>query len=475
MSSRRFLAKNINSEYSGPPNTFIGGVGASTVESEEEYAGLVNIVADSVWVFQVDGNNNVSFYIENYYNTRKSKTFFSDSNITYFIDLDGRLVIPTTSLAWNNFHNCANIEYLYLPSTVNFGFRGAQGGGTGLPSLKKIHVENFNPIVNSFGRSAFSVLSALKKLYLPSCTSIAPNISNSYTALQALSSLERLYIPNVTAFSGNKSGQMAKFFRPINSGCKVYHNSATMGVKDRNAFNLIYPTALEVGDIITINGLAYTGVNGAPATDGDYDCSSGTFSTHRTNLIDAINADTRTGSYSTVTAGSYGPQTTSNEIYLECAAIGVGGNAITVSFNMLGGGACTSYNTTFLGGNDVAAIFVNLREKRGCTLIECSTPITVNPPTSLSSSNQTANSVDLDFTEPIANANGTECFEVWVDDGTPYRYLFEYDEITASGDTLDLAEVVSDANGNGMTGLKLKVRTMDGQMNYSTFSNEITL
>ena len=77
--------------------------------------------------------------------------------------------------------------------------------------------------------------------------------------------------------------------------------------------------------------------------------------------------------------------------------------------------------------------------------------------------------------DAYARQSNSSSFEVWVDDGTPYRYLFEYDEITASGDTLDLAEVVSDANGNGMTGLKLKVRTMDGQMNYSTFSNEITL
>lgn len=73
------------------------------------------------------------------------------------------------------------------------------------------------------------------------------------------------------------------------------------------------------------------------------------------------------------------------------------------------------------------------------------------------------------------NANGTECYEVWVEDSTPYRKMFEFAEISGSGDTLDLSELVSDTNVGTISGAKIKIRTMDGHMNYSAFSNEIEI
>ena len=60
---------------------------------------------------------------------------------------------------------------------------------------------------------------------------------------------------------------------------------------------------------------------------------------------------------------------------------------------------------------------------------------------------------------------------MWVDDGTIYRKLFEYDEISTTGETLDLTEVDNDVGS--LIGVKIKIRTMDNQYNFSPFSNEI--
>ena len=79
------------------PNHFIGGVGATSVTTEADYAARTDLLASDIKGFSIDVSNNVSFRVDIPY-VFVGNVFASDSNITYLIDADGKATTSTTSL-----------------------------------------------------------------------------------------------------------------------------------------------------------------------------------------------------------------------------------------------------------------------------------------------------------------------------------------------------------------------------------------
>lgn len=446
--SRKHFFKN--SGESVIPNTFIGGVGATYITSAAEMAAVTSLSEGDILGFSIDGSNNVSFRVEVTWGTSGTNRFDNLLEMTYFIDLDGYY---NGSMTWNTFTDCDNCTHLYFPGTTGWG------GGSSLAFSRFDGLLKFNAEATAslLRRGWLSSSALLKKLDLRACASM----STTYNMLTGLTGLERLYIGALTSFGTDDWLQNGEtFFENLNGSCVVYYNSA-VGVADRQAFGkLVVDTGgIDVADVITINGLAYTAISGTPSTDGEFDVSSGA-TTDITNLRNAINTDGRTGTSGTVTAVS-----DARELALYVDYTGVAGNSTQLEHTT---GTSGITLTAFKGGNDLHSVLIYLRDVQGCTMRQVNV-ITQDPPTALSFSSLTATTVDLDFTAPAANANGLEGYEVWVDDGGIYTKLFEYTEITASGDTVDLSEFGS------LSGLKIKIRAFDNHFNFSTFSNEITL
>lgn len=438
------------------PNTFIGGVGASYITSALDFVSKTwqessntPISVSNIKGFTIDSDN-VSFFIDVNYKIVNWNT----SENTYYIDLDG--YVTSDSGIVNGFGSATvNLTHLYLNSLV----RTSAGRDLILSGLKHVNLESLETLRAREGFRLFDV----KKLYLPSFISYNETILGRSGGFTDMTSLKRLYLPNFNTLSTDMTNGciIRENFNNIGFGCKVYYNSA-FGVTDRNSFNYIeFVDTCSVGDTFTINGLIYTAVTTVLA-DGDF-VSGGNTANQSNNLFQSIEADTRTGK-------DYTAIRFNEKMLVLSDGVGVA-NQFTTTSGV--GNVCISTwdwsLTSMVGGNDVHPFLMNLRDNYSAVLIENPNIITVNAPSSLSASNQTATTVNLNFTAPTANANGTDGYEVWVDDGTVYRYLFEFDEITSSGDTLDLTEA-----GN-LTGVKIKIRTIDGNYNFSAFSNEITL
>jgi hypothetical protein len=291
-------------------------------------------------------------------------------------------------------------------------------------------------------------------------------MGSSQFSYNGLAFLERVYLPLMTSFLAQSH------FRPFNNaktGGKFYYHP-DLGAANRISWGWVQKTGYTVGDILTINGLDYTAVTGSPINDGDFEVDGLTYQIQNQNLRTAINNDTRTGDVGSAGEVDALYSIADNQyVFLRSTTIGATANTIGIDDGGVSGGLTSKSGTTFQGGTDVHETLMYLRDMRSWTLIEVNSIISVDAPTSLSASNQTSTTVDLDFTEPTPNANGTDAFEVWVDDGSICIKLFEYTEISGTGATVDLSEFAT------LTGLKIKIRTIDGQMNFSDFSNEITL
>lgn len=437
-----------------PPeqNTYIGGVGATISTPASLVAVTTGLTVDNIQNFVVDVDNNVSCFIDVNYVINAATSF--PTSLTYFIDLDGLIIDGITLAEARN-----NLKHVYLPNAVGAVIQFALDNNS---ALKRINVQSLE-----FASTRYNLtrLPSLKKLYLPSF--FDARSTDSQASIHSLAGLERLYIGALTTFGTTEFNRSLilnpgrfPIFLNVKTNCKVYYNSA-LGVQNRKAWNRLIMGVISIGDIIEVNGLNYTAVV-TPSADGEFDGTVNGF-------VSAVNSDGRTGDYSFVTAINDGAY-----VAFQVDTIGALGNDVTLSIvNEDTPSSYTVFSPTFVGGNDLHVSLMYLRDERSCTMIEVSAPITVNAPTGLNTSNQTSNSVDLNFNPPTANANGTDAYEVWVDDGTVYRKLFEYAEISASGDTLDLSEVVADVGS--ISGVKIKIRTIDGQMNFSEFSNEIIL
>ena len=439
-------------------NVFIGGVGATYLTSESDVVAETTLELVEIKNFKIDGSNNVSFYSSVIFNCDNG--FLTNETATWFIDLDGLVTDLGASLT-----NVTNLKYVYLPNLVNLSGSTNVAGNN---EFKHLHLPSVSNLVSRY----FLNDAAIRILDFRNATSATQGNLLLYQFHNMLN-LERLNISSLIT-TGNQlnltSYTSSTFCSGYNmkSGLKIYYNTA-LGITDRNAFNSIQTvnSQVQIGDIYNINGLAYECVSGTPVLDGEFQYNA-TGNTVASRFSSAINSDTRSGTYENVIAGS-----TSNFVYMYCDTIGSEGNAIICTEDAGNTGSATFENVTFIGGNEVHQWLMYMRDYENATLIEVGTPITVNPPTTLSTSTQTATSVDLNFTLPTPNVNGNDGYEVWVYDGTVYRHLFEYGEISTTGDTLDLTEVFNDIGT--ISGITIKIRTIDGHMNYSDFSNETTI
>ena len=167
----------------------------------------------------------------------------------------------------------------------------------------------------------------------------------------------------------------------------------------------------QVGDTVTINGLVYTAVNSSPTTDGEFEVVTSS-NTTQTNLRIAINADTRIGTYTDGVSALNDNALMS----VEYNGLGVEGNNVELVLGSGNTGSASVYWSPMLGGNDYHRTYVAAREQEGVQLVEVNNIISVNPPEEVYTLNRVGTSVDVYFIEPTANANGTELYEVWLED-----------------------------------------------------------
>jgi hypothetical protein len=434
------------------PNTFIGGVGSTYVTSAADYAALSNNLAESdVENFQNDGLN-VSFYIGIPY-TFNSNTFFNQSNVTYFIDPEG-LSDPVLT---NVFRTLPNLLYFYNP---NFNLSNSTGARffNNLTTLKGT-VYNLSTAI---GHDILTNFTSLKKAIFPNATTAYQGVR---TSLRNLTSIERLYIPLVTRLH-ERQGYIQTLIN-INPSAKIYCSPVLQTSSKAQNVVRIVSNLLQDGETVTINGLVYTCTSNV-TNPGDFFNHPTDDRNTAASLRSVINADTRNGTIAT-TITAYN-QNNTREIYLE-SDLGVSGNSITVSVNAPSGGM-TVDNPTFQFGDGEDATIRYARD-RGCDIIYVDNVISVDTPTLNSAIKGDGNLVQINFDEITPNANGTDGYEVWIDDGSVYRKWFDFDEIENSGDVIDLTDVIND--GFNITGSTVTIRAFDGQLNFSEFSNEVVI
>ena len=130
-----------------PPNTFIGGVGASIITNTTQLAAKLSIQSYHIKNFKIDTNNNVSCYIGRNY-TMNASAFVNNNNITYYFDLDGKCTYLNTQ-AFHNVTNSTVHQIIIFPNVTGCNAALVSGGGAGtrgkiniacLPKLEPIGV-----------------------------------------------------------------------------------------------------------------------------------------------------------------------------------------------------------------------------------------------------------------------------------------------------------------------------------------------
>ena len=312
-------------------------------------------------------------------------------------------------------------------------------------SLEKLDLRSLNQLSNDTGGSLIN-LKGLKYFYLGALNNIDSG------------QLERILVRNIGRnpyflYAGQTSGDM-----------KVYYNTS-WGVQNQQAFTRCN-AGWQIGDTCTINGLTYTAVDGTPTADGEFNCAADQDNNQRqANFTTAINNDTRTG-----TVGDLAAVNDSANMYIYCTTSGSAGNAITAVMGGSNTGTATFDWSPFQYGNDIYQALVDMRDIEGATMTEVDNIITVNAPTGLSATSISLTSFTLNFTEPSANANGTETYEVWVEEtnnkANPKNYFY-YQYVSGTG--IRITELEPN------TEYTVKVRTQDSQMQFSDFSSSISV
>ena len=172
------------------PNTFLGGVGNTSVTSAADFASITDLTLSEISDFQIDDNNNVSFYVSSTYQMGEGPAccgFDGDSSLKYFIDFEGRL----TSMSVATIRS-SGPQALYIP-----GITQINASQTRYCPVKYTFHENVTNLPGSF---SIATTSGVKWVRLPSVLSIGA------AALNGLSALDRCYIPDCTSWyyvSGN--------------------------------------------------------------------------------------------------------------------------------------------------------------------------------------------------------------------------------------------------------------------------------
>ena len=182
------------------PNTFIGGVGNTVINNVTELASKFSFDAVDVKNFQIDVNNNVSFYIANNFSINGNTLGFDNTpELTYIVAIRVIFSINAVSL-----RSCANLKIL----------QGVNNFAVSSPFRYSNPIQlfsNTNELIGDFG---FQNNSSLKYIYFPNATA---------TTLQCFlftSNALRFYLPSVTFWYWN--GEPGASFRGSNPGAKIY-------------------------------------------------------------------------------------------------------------------------------------------------------------------------------------------------------------------------------------------------------------
>lgn len=443
------------------PNVFIGGLGFSLLQSPSDFLELSPnsnppLITDirKIKSFDIDTYGNVEFYIP--YN------FFIDaiypyrySNITYFIDSED---ILTKGNGTRFLSRCSNLKYFKGEGVIINTL--STGQSLDRPySLRyfNAHTNQVNSLNTVYYSGVCELAYSLREIKMP----LVFNLYSYYgrDLFTKLNSLKRGYFP-LLKDSSIYELLMNKTFT-CNNNAKFYL-SPEMKIKDRNSYVSLVMPKYNPGFVFTINGLTYTCVEGAASNESEFSYIDGNHNNVNRSLCNAITQDTRVGDFGKLIAEN------SNQIVviIQTGNLGAtGDNTTYIDPN-------NDITKTLKHGYDAHPLVVEL-VRQGNTVIYKDDYTLPTTPTNLSYSNLTSNSIDINFTPSTPNVNGNDGFEVWIDCGLPWQKHFKYGEVSVSGETIDLTELLDD--GGTLSQLKIKIREIDGQFNLSEFTEEITL
>jgi hypothetical protein len=431
------------------PNYFIGGMGATWNTAELLAANYLNLDRFDILGFSVDENNNISCRVEK---THQSATaaFSSLSDLTYYVDADGWF---GTTGGGSTMRLNSNLKNMYVPNLT--GTIGSTGGFSLWNSngFDKYHIlQTPTTIYNT----AFTNFSG-KWLLLPSLTDIIIQ-SGTRINTNAMSNIERLYIPNCDFITWWFITNRRTSFDSINTGCIIYcHPDMETNAPSSGQIQLLTENAY--GTTVTINGLTYTCVSGS-TVEGEF-WSGNNVIQGGANLAAAINSDTRTGTLADLEAGAY-----NGHVGVISTAVGSTGDTVTLSTAYPSDYTVSGAN--FVGGGGRNGAIAYAEDTRGCDIRYVDDFTLPDPPTALSASSISEYSFTLSFTEPTPNVNGTDGYQLWIDDKiTPWYPYMPHDEILSGVTATTVNGLI---NGKKHT---VKLRTFDGFYNLSEFSTEL--
>jgi|SRR5690554_6318539 len=426
------------------PNTFIGGV-SSYITSKAAFVAVTNGLLESdITHFAIIGSDVYMQIISNSYQLNNG---INSSLLVSFIDFDG-LCSATGSSTLNG---SPNLLYAFLPNSAD-GFVGAAGGWNSGGFRKTVRTER--ALTGNAGRN-FLNNSEVEILILTNRTSITLGAVTWFYCAN-MSMLKRCHLPNLSSIN-LETALFDCYFNNVNPSAKFYLHPDLDEI-DRNSYVKFNIGAFSPGQTFTANGLVYTATNYEPTTNGEFRVDNVSPVNGIARLKNAINADTRTGTLGDLLAENSGFEF----VLIQNAFVGVAGNATQYIDRD------TGLPVNFINGY-AKHPFVIYVESLGCTVVYVDNIISADAPTGLSYSNLTGTSVDLNFTAPTPNANGIGGYEVWVNNGEQQWKVMSLCDIANTGDTVDLSEL------SVISGTIIKIRQFDGQMNYSEFTDPITL
>ena len=127
------------------PNTFIGGVGASLSSPNHFEQYFIGLNEEDIQNFQIDANNNISFYIEKDYDI-KQFFFKNENDASYYIDSEGYL----KKINQGSFKGLPNFKCFYSPSMISHRSGGGYGGFGNMGLLKSMYLPLLEHTENSF-------------------------------------------------------------------------------------------------------------------------------------------------------------------------------------------------------------------------------------------------------------------------------------------------------------------------------------
>jgi hypothetical protein len=430
------------------PNFFIGGVGLSQLTKRSDYVNITNLGdIREMENFKIDADNNVSFYCG--VSHQPHRDFLGGSEITYLIDSDD--IMRTYGRYSYILKDTDNLKYI----KSNFLFDNSI---TTYDTLNSSSLRYFESLLSGGFKyhSFLNEANSLRDIKQPNVTQITGQSfeSTRYQFGDAFN-LKRAYFPNYRN-TGITPSILGFFFSNCNPLAKFYFHP-DMGVTSRRSYAVFYK-AWDIGDTIIVNGLSYECVDNI-TKEGDFHYENNSTFVGR-NFVSVLNNDTRTGLVGKVISSF------NNRDYCLIQDVVEGAAGDDTTFELDG------VTTNFQHGFDEHALITFLRN-RGCSIVFKDDYPLPTTPTSVSYTNLTNNSFDLNFTPSTPNLNGNDGFEVWVDCGLPWQKYFKYCEVEASGETIDLNELLND--GGTLSKLKIKIREIDGQFNLSEFSEQIEL